>query len=414
MDRLVCPCLNVSVSCIHSNGGWKSRPTKVQRLFPEVSRDRLVTGHCPLYEVDLDVAGVFAEHQVLVVCRLAGDWNIHTCSNCDTDVYVTHTHKEEGGRVFVTGKLLEDPDAVATARKKERYSRVFKIVLHSIAEEDSEMFRRRRVSSMSFGREDPVMKVAHSRMKSYLNKEQEEMEERVRLYEAQQREAFAQLQQRAHDDRSLLFAAIAKARENVISDAMNEVTESFSKALTKSMTSEHTSTQPDVVVKKKGQRSPTHLPPPTQRTVTVTLKDLPRTEVPPKQPAVADNEMFLLDGFDDDQLYANEQVDGGQERGNPLAFPQSDDEEISTDDSSYRDVSALAQVGIASSVPVSVPMFPTQPVNTNISEQLSSSVSEGFDPAELGDTIRQLALSVQDTGMFGDLPRPRMMGPRGR
>ena len=27
---------------------------------------------------------------------------------------------------------------------------------------------------------------------------------------------------------------------------------------------------------------------------------------------------------------------------------------------------------------------------------------------ELGNCIRQLALSVQDTGMFGDLPRPRM------
>lgn len=60
MDRLLCPCLNVSVSCIHSNGGWKGRPTEAQRLFPEVSRDRLVTGHCLLYEVDLDVAGVFA------------------------------------------------------------------------------------------------------------------------------------------------------------------------------------------------------------------------------------------------------------------------------------------------------------------------------------------------------------------
>ena len=45
---------------------------------------------------------------------------------------------------------------------------------------------------------------------------------------------------------------------------------------------------------------------------------------------------------------------------------------------------------------------------------LALQVHEGFDPAELGDTIRQLALSVQDTGMFGDLPRPRMMGPRGR
>lgn len=39
-----------------------------------------------------------------------------------------------------------------------------------------------------------------------------------------------------------------------------------------------------------------------------------------------------MDGFDDDeQLYADEQVDMGQGRGNPLAFPQSDDEEISTD-----------------------------------------------------------------------------------
>ena len=49
-----------------------------------------------------------------------------------------------------------------------------------------------------------------------------------------------------------------------------------------------------------------------------------------------------------------------------------------------------------------------------ICEPLSLQVHEGFDPAEMGDTIRQLALSVQDTGMFGDLPRPRMMGPRGR
>ena len=59
---------------------------------------------------------------------------------------------------------------------------------------------------MSFGRDDPVMKLAHSQMKNFLNRELESMEERVRLYEAEQREAFSQLQQRAHDDRSLLFA----------------------------------------------------------------------------------------------------------------------------------------------------------------------------------------------------------------
>ena len=46
------------------------------------------------------------EHKILVVSRLAGDWNIHTCSNCDTDVYITHSHKEKAGRTFVTDKLL--------------------------------------------------------------------------------------------------------------------------------------------------------------------------------------------------------------------------------------------------------------------------------------------------------------------
>ena len=52
------------------------------------------------------------------------------------------------------------------------------------------------------------MKLAHSQMKSYLNIEQEAMEERVRVFEAQQREAFSHLQQRAHIDRSLLFAYV--------------------------------------------------------------------------------------------------------------------------------------------------------------------------------------------------------------
>ena len=36
------------------------------------------------------------------------------------------------------------------------------------------------VSSMTFGREDPVMKALHEQMKSYLNREQQAMEERVK------------------------------------------------------------------------------------------------------------------------------------------------------------------------------------------------------------------------------------------
>ena len=40
--------------------------------------------------------------------------------------------------------LQFDPVAIASVREQERYSRVFKILLHPIADEDSEMFRRRR------------------------------------------------------------------------------------------------------------------------------------------------------------------------------------------------------------------------------------------------------------------------------
>lgn len=67
--------------------------------------------------------------------------------------------------------------------------------------------------------------------------------------------------------------------------------------------------------------------------------------MPPKAATTVDDEMFLLDGFDEEEgLYgAVEGVDGSEGnplegRGNPMAFPQSDDEEISTDGTSLDSV----------------------------------------------------------------------------
>ncbi len=34
--------------------------------------------------------------------------------------------------------------------------------------------------------------------------------------------------------------------------------------------------------------------------------------------------------------------------------------------------------------------------------------AQTFDPNHVGNSIKALALSVQDTSMFGELPRPRM------
>ena len=76
MDRLICPCLNVSVSCSHTDGNWNTRPVEARRLFPERSKDRLVSSHSKLYEVDLDVAGVFAVSNVVNCDRNVGRWLI--------------------------------------------------------------------------------------------------------------------------------------------------------------------------------------------------------------------------------------------------------------------------------------------------------------------------------------------------
>ncbi len=62
------------------------------------------------------------------------------------------------------------------------------------------------VSSMTFGREDPVMKTLHEQMKSYLNKEQQAMEERIRKFEEAERETFSQLQKKTHSERTSLFS----------------------------------------------------------------------------------------------------------------------------------------------------------------------------------------------------------------
>ena len=105
--------------------------------------------------------------------------------------------------------------------------------------------------------------------------------------------------------------------------------------------------------------------------------------------------------------YNNEEDRSGpEERPGPetSAFLQSSDEETSTDDSSYRYDSTLSSNMrvIASSLPVNM-----LTIRRRIQDDILNT-GDQFDPQEVGASIRALALSVQDTGMFGDLPKPRI------
>ena len=76
------------------------------------------------------------------------------------------------------------------------------------------------------------------------------------------------------------YSVIAKARENIISDAISDNSGSFKIITPTSGGPVQTPTQQHPTAEKKGQRSPAHAPQaPQQRTVTVTLKDAPITKV---------------------------------------------------------------------------------------------------------------------------------------
>jgi len=199
----------------------------------------------------------------------------------------------------------------------------------------------------------------------------------------------------------LLFTAIARAREGVISDAMSDAPKIFSNPPTSSKPNRPSP------AKSSSSSNSSGLPSPEQQRVTITLKDSrPFVAKPGSSKQLhppSDDAMFALEGFDDHEMY--EETDSGNGGGGVL-FPQSDDEEISTDDSSYRDVSALNTAGLATSVPVTVPMF-SRPKTTDGGYDGGEPHGQ-FTPTDVASSIKALALSVQDTGMFGDLPRPRI------
>ena len=78
-----------------------------------------------------------------------------------------------------------------------------------------------------------------------------------------------------------IYSAIAKARENVISDAISDNSGSFKVTTPTSGGAVQPLTQRQLpTAEKKGQRSPAHAPQALkQSTVTVTLKDAPITKV---------------------------------------------------------------------------------------------------------------------------------------
>ena len=120
--------------------------------------------------------------------------------------------------------------------------------------------------------------LVQAQVKEFLAREEETVEERVREFEKRERDSFARLQNRTLAQRTLLFAAIDKARESAKSHQSQPPPS-------------HTLTH-----------SPS-LPPPAhiQERVTITLTDASRPL--PNKSGGGEDALFSLDGFDEIGVY---------------------------------------------------------------------------------------------------------------
>ena len=72
---------------------------------------------------------------------------------------------------------------------------VFEILLNPHLEEEGDRgLSNPRVSSLSFGGDDPEMRLLQAQVKEFLAREEEAVEERVREFEKRERDSFARLQ----------------------------------------------------------------------------------------------------------------------------------------------------------------------------------------------------------------------------
>lgn len=348
-----------------------------------------------LWEVTLDVAGASVKLSPLLVSQNVGNWQLYKCWNCEC--FTHFVKKSTPSKILVTNRMEYNVEKIREMEGLKSFSPIFKIIMRENRdrEEDSSQTQfRKRVSSLNYGRDDPTLKGIHDDMKSFLQEEQDSMEDRIKKFEEGQRMVYAELQARAHRERSIIFRLITSARESAVHEAV------ISPTPTPSFTS---SNLPPRAHLDKPE-------PPSSRTREVNKPETaqqrnnlvaPAKEVVKKAPEQSHQRLL-----DDDDVFGT--MDGFDNDEDLTSFSQSDDDSAFTDDSFRDDIvdeSNGTPKAVAQSAPISMPMFRKSPKKST-SEQDEDRPPISYE--KMAASIQALALSCHDTGMFGELPKPRL------
>jgi len=429
MEHLYCRCLNVIIN-VKSSANRSLHGRDLLDVSQDQDDDDFEIDEFfadEIYEVELGFSGIELEQKLLLKERCCGDWIVTICSNCGMDTHAVHSIKGLD-RVLVSKHLQNDGVKLKEMKKTPLYSPVFKILLEPMSDARPNSPASPRRSKSVF----EATQIIENLVRKYLKIQEEEMNERIRVYTEQQLTAFRDVKLKANNDKDRMLTAVCYQDESHMNDSLlDAINDSYfdnpssekrdaatdlpnfkgSRVRTSSSLSETDGNFGGRGGQYLAQSLPSRVLPIRHVPVDVTRKpNLSHQLSPPtiRTKSHSDDAMFDLDGFHDSKSYE--------------PFFESDDES-SGDAGSLESSGGYAIPGrnipvtttssnrvYATSVPVSIPCFA---VRQSSYEEPAADIEEENEPTpspqHMAESIKQLARSIQDsTSMFGELPRPRL------
>lgn len=384
----------------------------------------------------LDLAGITKQVTCMVKTRNVGEWNVQSCINCRCDGFATHVTKGLD-YVLISKKLQSDVTIINGKMKSEDFSPLFKILLTDVPRTPDLKKQCPSVGIDWHIRQSEALETALTTLKQQLNKflksEQDDMEERIRSYVEQQREAFNVLRKRVQKDKEAISGILLKSEEENIQNSLTEAIID-NKTLTPPLTPNNidnnnqapssplndnadmrerlTSEEQDEVVSEiptpsMMRQRPQSFGRPLHGKMAI------RKKVVINAPRIAksldiDVGIFHLEGVEDEVAPPFYHSEDDNTDVDDLSDKSSDDVFIPNKKNTFR---------YPMSLPLDVPihnyrnqqLFMQHLSHNEIDEDEKISLPD--DPAQVAASFKALAKSVRfndTTEMFGDLPRPRL------
>lgn len=315
--------------------------------------------------VEICDPGITLEQDYLVHRHQCEDWLIHRCLNCGLDVYAT---KPRSSKLLISQNIQYDPAVIERLRQSSNYSTVFELVL---PEKDSSFIEMPDRSSGGFELQDEISMI-QAQLTNYLLHEESEMENRIKQYEEEQRQALQKVQEKMRKEKKRMISILIEAQKiKSENNGSSRVTNTPERS------------------KPKGKFS--------QRTPLSRTKSTP---VPRGQSLEEfdqnDNGMFMLDGIELD-------------RDEPFYQSEDDDDDFNEDNEKQAPPTVKKnKLVYSTSVPISVPTWGARDnVETEDEDDDGSLLG---DPDQIAASMQALAQSIHNDEryIFGDRPRPRL------